>query len=336
MTHLESGQTVLPHLRLTAPQVFDLWESGHYTPKGYLYHLVLAHKRAGWWWRIENVAEFCREWKINRRTFYRAKAALVNEGIFEESITGSIDLRVASTNVCVTSVSPVPDLSQRVPDLSQAVTDGSQVAAETTAEERLQETPDLLQIFKQTTTTEEMCVTVENPLSQELETQEGIFTDWPDSKVEKQSTQASGEKIFTPPILQRAKKLGVNVRDRSLLSTAKRWPERISVALDCLEEKSLTAKYPTRFLQKAIEEDWRPERAPSAPTGFGEWFNEARRRGLAIASEMRDNALHIFTTDHHWLPFEQLRQIDWDDLETRLKPITASAGDAPPTSALGT
>ena len=252
MTHPASGQNGLPHLRLTPIQVFELWQSGNYTPKGYLYHLVLAHRRAGWWWRIDNVSEFCQTWDIKRRTFYRAKAALIQEGIFEESITGSIELRVSSALHCVTSAAGVPTESQRVPDLAQPVPTESQVAAETIAPQELQDPTDLIQIFKQLPTIEGVCVPVEN-FSLEEEQSKGILPTQSEEEVKNQNFQADSEKLFTPPILQRAKKLGVNVRDRSLLSVVKRWPERVSMALDCLEEKSLTAKYPTRFLQKAIE-----------------------------------------------------------------------------------
>lgn len=329
MAHLASVQPSLPHLRLTPPQIFDLWQQGHYTPKGYLYHLVLAHKRAGWWWRIDNVAEFCRKWDINRRTFYRAKAALIHEGRFEEVITSSVELRVTSTSVCVTGVTPVSDESQRVSDESQSVTNGSQVTAETTSQRGLPAAPDLIQIFKQLTTPKEVCVPVENFSLKEIE-QEEFLPSQPKEEIKKRSSQADSEKGFTPPILQRAKKLGVNVCDRILLKAVERWPERVAVALDCLDEKQPTVNYPTRFLQRAIEEDWQPEKSTSAPTGFGDWFNEARKRGIAIASEMRDNVLHIFTADQHWLPFEQLRRMSWDELSARINPINAVEAQAIP------
>ena len=343
MTHSAASQHTLPHLRLTPPEIFRFWQSGHYSPKGYLYHLVLSHRRAGWWWRIDNISEFCRKWDIKRRTFYRAKAALVHEGIFEEAITGSIELRVSSTSVCVTGDtgvsnegSTVSDESQRVPDLAQSVSDGSQSSTETTTQQGFSETPDLIQIFKQLPTSKEVCVTVENFVSEkEEEPKESLPTHF-EKEIKQRPSPASTEKIFTPPILQRAKKLGVNVRDHSLLAVVEKWPDRVSIALDCLEEKQLTVKHPTRFLQKAIEQDWRPEKSASAPTGFGDWFDEARRRGLAIASEMRNDILHVFTADEHWLPFEQLRRMTWDELSARMKPINTGAIDVQASPILGT
>ena len=324
MTHLELRQSNLPHLRLTPPQILELWESDHYTPKGYLYHLVLAHRRAGWWWRIDNVSEFCREWKINRRTFYRAKAALIHEGIFEESITGSIELRVVSTDVCVAGDTGVTNESPQVTDLAQPVTNGSQVAAETHSQQGFSESTNHIQIFKQLTTPEEVCVPLKNFASEGTE-QEEILLDQAEAESEKRSFQANSEKILTPPILQRVEKLGVKVSDRILLRAIERWPERVPVALDCLEEKQPIVQFPTRFLQKAIEEDWQPERTRSAPSGFGDWFNEARRRGVVIASEMREGVIHVFTAGERWLPFEQLRRLSWDELSA-----SAASGQAIP------
>ncbi|NET31375.1 MAG: hypothetical protein F6K19_05155 [Cyanothece sp. SIO1E1] len=90
------------HLELTPKEVFELWKEGHYTAKGYLYHLLLAHKKAGWWFRVNSVSDFCKKWGINRRTFYKAKAALIIDGKLEESIMGAIDLRIPdiSINTC--------------------------------------------------------------------------------------------------------------------------------------------------------------------------------------------------------------------------------------------
>ena len=349
MTQIASKQSTLPHLRLTPDQIHELWLLGRYTPTGYLHHLVLSHKRAGWWWRIGNISEFCQKWDIKERTFYRAKAALINEGVFEESITSSVDLRIKSTNAqsaeeivqsmetpAVSNQSELlPTESCQLPDLAEPLPTESHLAAETQPQQSFPEASDPIQIFKQITTAEEVCVPVEN-FSLETSNQESISPDRPRKEVGKRNSQASSEKGFTPPILQRAKKLGVNISDRILLEVMKRWPNRVPIALDCLEEKRLIVKHPTRFLQKAIEEDWRPEHTSSAPSGFGQWFDEARRRGVAIASEMRDGVIHIFTSDHHWLPFEQLRRMTWDELSARINPISAPAVNVQAVPILGT
>ena len=111
----------MPHLRLCPDEVKALWEQGHYTPKGYLYQLVLAHRKPGWPWKISNVSEFCREWGFARRTFYKAKAALIAEGLLEEEITGSFELIANSTNVCAQPGTPVHSQAQPVHGQAQPV-----------------------------------------------------------------------------------------------------------------------------------------------------------------------------------------------------------------------
>lgn len=88
--------TLTPGLQLTPAQVLANWQQGFYTPTGYLYHLVLALRRQGWWLRIDNISQFCRQWEMNRRAFYRAKAQLLLDGRLEENIDDAIDLRVPS------------------------------------------------------------------------------------------------------------------------------------------------------------------------------------------------------------------------------------------------
>ena len=96
------------HLRLTAEQVKKQWLKGRYTASGYLWHLIQALRKEGWWYRIENVDQFCEDWAINKRTFYRAKASLIASGELEESTKKTVELRVLSA----------PDLSSSTPDLS--------------------------------------------------------------------------------------------------------------------------------------------------------------------------------------------------------------------------
>ncbi|WP_346293969.1 hypothetical protein [Sphaerothrix gracilis] len=144
-----------PHLELTTHDVLQLWREGHYTPKGYLYHLILAHRKAGWWFRIANVSEFCRKWEIQRRTFYRAKACLIENGQLEESIVGAVDLRipVVSINTCDSGDTPVTNESLTVSDLSptvtngsHSVTDGSHMSPESLTEQSSCNSTDLSQI----------------------------------------------------------------------------------------------------------------------------------------------------------------------------------------------
>ena len=83
-----------PHVRLTAEEVRQGWIDGHFSASGYLYYLIRSLRKDGWWYRIGNVTQFCKQWEIPRRTFYNAKAKLIREGKLEERMGGRVDLRV--------------------------------------------------------------------------------------------------------------------------------------------------------------------------------------------------------------------------------------------------
>lgn len=138
-----SDERVAPHLRLTPEEVLENWRNHFYTPAGYLYHLILALRREGWWYRIDNISDFCRKWELNRRTFYRVKAELILIGKLEESITGNIDLRIPDVSQFDSPVSPG---SQGVSPGSQVVSHGSQLSLETGSEQGFPDPTDLLQI----------------------------------------------------------------------------------------------------------------------------------------------------------------------------------------------
>ena len=132
-----------PHLRLTPEEVLDNWRNSFYTPAGYLYHLILALRREGWWYRIENVSEFCREWELNRRTFYRAKAELVILGKLEENISGPINIRIPQVSQIDSPVSPE---TQGVSRLTQGVSRVTHLPLETGSGQGFPDPTDLSQI----------------------------------------------------------------------------------------------------------------------------------------------------------------------------------------------
>jgi len=138
-----SDERIAPHLRLTPEEVLENWRNHFYTPAGYLYHLILALRREGWWYRIDNISDFCRKWELNRRTFYRVKAELILMGRLEESITGNIDLRIPNVSQIDSPVSPG---SQVVSHGSQVVSHGSQLSLETGSRQEFPAPTDLLQI----------------------------------------------------------------------------------------------------------------------------------------------------------------------------------------------
>ena len=58
------------------------WHKKSYTAKGYLYMLVVILSQDAPL-EISNVTEFCREWEIERKSFYKAKATLIKQGRIE-------------------------------------------------------------------------------------------------------------------------------------------------------------------------------------------------------------------------------------------------------------
>lgn len=319
--------THTPHLRLTPAEVKALWELGEYTPKGYLHHLILAHRKPGWPWKINNVSQFCRDWGFPRRTFYRAKAALVSDGLIEEEIIGTIELKAISTNVCVTGDTGVPDLAQGVSDLAQVVSDLAQVVPD--GSHSSLETTDGQAIQSPTSLNNSFTTTYTGSADQDgvggSESVKEDRTTLPDQNAgNPNETENPGKDNFIPPILQVTEKFGVNVDDRQLRQAAEKWPDRVETAIACLEEKQLTVKHPTRYLTRAIEDDWRPEKQ-LARGDWREWYDEAYKRGLVKASQRQDKTILVLTIDEHWIPFEHLRRQTWEELEAQLKPITVQA-----------
>lgn len=88
----QTNPSSIPHKRLTADQVKRNWLLGDYTASGYLYHLIGALRKDGWPLLIDNVDEFCQEWEISRRSFYRAKAKLIVQGRINEEIIGKVKI----------------------------------------------------------------------------------------------------------------------------------------------------------------------------------------------------------------------------------------------------
>lgn len=133
--------------------------------------------------------------------------------------------------------------------------------------------------------------------------------------IQKEPTHSeAGGCVFNEGLAEQATRLGVDLADDKLRATAQQYPERIDEAIACLADAKNVAQ-PTQFLQAAIEKGWRSRatgpRKQTAPVGFGEWFTEARRRGVAIASEMRDGAVWIFTGNQEWRLFGEMSQQPW-------------------------
>jgi hypothetical protein len=84
-----------------------------------------------------------------------------------------------------------------------------------------------------------------------------------------------------------------------------------AVALVKQQKAQGKAKNPAGLLVKAIQNNWKPnpieENAYSIPDDFNEWFDLARKSGLAIASSLIDGVLCVYTNAERWEPYEDFR-----------------------------
>lgn len=172
-------------MNLSPDNVKQLWEAEHYTPKGYLYGLLLAHRSPGEPWEIERVSEFCQRWNLPERQFYKAKAALVADDLIDETISECIEL----------TARPLDTSEPSMPALGELIAD----------------------------------------------------------------------------------------------------------TLDSQPEQ------------------------PIGNSDWATWYDEARRRGLVLASQRQGDTTMVCLVDERWMPFEQLRSHSWEELEAQLKPMMVDA-----------
>ena len=69
--------------------VKQAWADGKYTPKDYMYLLMLAHIDSVDGFTIKNVEAFCEEWNLTESQFEEGTAALVRDGLVEETMVSS-------------------------------------------------------------------------------------------------------------------------------------------------------------------------------------------------------------------------------------------------------
>ncbi len=171
-------------MNLYPDDIKQLWEAEHYTPKGYLHHLLLAHCPPGESWKIESVPEFCQRWNLSEQQFEQAKAELFAEDLIAETMTECLELTAMG------------------------------------------------------------------------------------SHTSEQSMSASGELIAD--------------------------------IIDAQEEQTGNSEW-------------------------ADWYDEARRRGLVLASQRQGEITMVCLVDERWVPYEQLRSLSWDELETQLQPMMVDA-----------
>jgi hypothetical protein len=110
------------------------------------------------------------------------------------------------------------------------------------------------------------------------------------------------ETIAPIPLNQNLRKQVLQVQSEVILD---------AVALVKQQKAHGKAKNPAGLLIKAIQNNWKPnlieENAYSIPDDFNEWFDLARKSGLAIASSLIDGVLCVYTNAHRWEPYEDFR-----------------------------
>ncbi|MEM9808155.1 MAG: helix-turn-helix domain-containing protein [Cyanobacteria bacterium P01_D01_bin.56] len=288
-----------------------------------------------------SVTDIAKTLKCNKGTISRALKALDTSGWIDLEInTATVKLHTKnSSSVWMLSVGNPLSTDNTVVSGSQSLfTDNfddrqttptisrQHSASETHTQQDVQIALNSLKLT--TPTTQSVCVSENAKITikdSELKTEIGISDRQPAQvKNAGYPNQAipTEQDIYTPPILLAAKKkFEINLADPHLRRALERWPERIEVAISCLEEKELTVKHPTRFLQKAIEEQWQPEALAKekAPDEFREWFKEARERGLVVGSQRVDGQIMVYTVDERCVPFNDLRQLSWDALTAQLQ-----------------
>jgi hypothetical protein len=84
-----------------------------------------------------------------------------------------------------------------------------------------------------------------------------------------------------------------------------------ALALVQQQKASGKVKNPAGLLVKAIQHQWKPNQPssspPPLPEDFNEWFELARKSGLAIASSLIDGVMYIYTNAQTCEPYEDFR-----------------------------
>ncbi|MEM9092753.1 MAG: hypothetical protein AAGC93_29000, partial [Cyanobacteria bacterium P01_F01_bin.53] len=306
-----------PHARVTPAEVKSAWLLGQYNAKGYLHRLILAKKKAGWKFRITNVTKFCKEWLIGRSTFYKAKAALIKEGLLREESAGTVDLIASNLPSFVDVETRVFRHKRSVSTHKTSVSSQKQLKLKSTDTQEFQDSSTLFNSnsTKDTRSRKEECVKKSDQRKERTKSgkndpvdpepiSKAISKEKPKlktSKTENTKTKNKDTHNHTrdgeiEALLQLAKKLGVNINDRGLRGVINEWPDRLETAIACLQEKhdEGLVKNPTRYLQSAIAKKWQPDRKRSSPA-FRAWFDKAYQKGLVIASERQGDGIVVLT-----------------------------------------
>jgi hypothetical protein len=116
--------------KLTAEELKQAYKAGDINASRYILWIVKTHGKAGWKWSF-TAREFCSEWEINERTFYRAVSKLRSEGLLNWETEGKITVwydTVDATNLDTDTGVIGTDTDDRGTDtrVIEAVNDGEE------------------------------------------------------------------------------------------------------------------------------------------------------------------------------------------------------------------
>jgi hypothetical protein len=105
--------------KLTSEELKQAYRAKDINARRYILWIVKTHGKAGWKWTF-TVKDFCSEWEINERTFYRAVSKLKMEGLLHWEIQSRITVWygtdshniAADTDVATTDTDDSPNDSR--------------------------------------------------------------------------------------------------------------------------------------------------------------------------------------------------------------------------------
>ena len=339
-----------PYHKLTLEEVKQDYQDGLITATGYLYYILKTTRKDGWRFKIESVRDFCREHGLSRSAFYKAVKVLQQKRDLNFEVDGKMDLWLGAEFLSIREkVSTNGDTQSTIVDTQSTNGDTQSTIVDTdpleTPGNKASQNPyrsstDLFTDLLHTNLppTPGVCVSSSvlflDPDSQSEETPSQKTSDAkiPD-QIQTSKLKPGPQEVEIPAdFLSRMKKLGVNLGDRELQAALHRYPGRVEDAIAAAEEKRDELRYPTSFLKRAIDGNWKPEHTgTTAPIGFNEWMAEAKRRNLVYASQVQNNIIYVYAADpenphsSRAFKFEELRRKSWDEIEATIRPITVEA-----------
>jgi hypothetical protein len=130
--------------------------------------------------------------------------------------------------------------------------------------------------------------------------------------------QEGGQNSALLPLLQQVEAAGINLQDSRLQQAISTFPERVPTALAALAEKpGGTVRSPTRFLERAIRENWQPE--TNINPVFNQWYKEAKQQGCSICgAEFKDGVQWVYSSHGERFRWEELQLLPWEQLQQTL------------------